>query len=298
VIPREYLRKIASPHYYHGRSVTKLVIHNLLQLISFYKTPGPKRKHLNGTRVLKNSKKGKVALILGSGPSLNNLNTNILSDYIDDVFVINSFNQLEVATKIKPAFYGLSDPAHFGTLSSEQTLELNAILDYVKDCKATLVLPHTAFLAKVFSSFNRIFFDDREKTFLNRNIGPLKPRSYGSTTIYKMLAMATFMGYEEIFVLGFDNTNFLNYRGRPDNLMQDVGGATAIRKIKIKSAFIGEYEKEFTSGMAGRMQSYAHLFGDLHKFKKFKVSNLDPYSLTDAFPKAVNHPLFTVKASE
>jgi hypothetical protein len=297
VIPREHLRKIASPHYYHGRSVTKLVLHNSLQLISFYKTPGPKRKHLKETRVLKNSKKGKVALILGSGPSLNNLNTNILGDYIDDVFVINSFNQLEVATKIKPAFYGLSDPAHFGSLSGEQAMELNAILDYIKDCEATLVLPHTAFFAKVFASFNRVFFDDREKTFLNRNIGPLKPRSYGSTTIYKMLAMATFMGYKEIFILGFDNTNFLNYRGRPDNLMQDVGGATAIRKIEKKSSFIGEYEKEFTSGMAGRMQSYAHLFGDLHKFKNFKVSNLDPHSLTDAFPKATNHPLFTVKAS-
>ncbi len=296
--PRNHLRKVASPHYYHGRSVTKLAIHNSLQLISFFRTPRPKRQQLEGTRALKNSKKGKVALILGSGPSLNNLNTNALGDYVDDVFVINSFNQLEVAARIKPAFYGLSDPAHFGTLSSEQTLELNAILDYVKDCEATLVLPHTAFLAKVFSSFNRVFFDDREKTFLNRNIGPLKPRSYGSTTIYKMLAMATFMGYEEIFVLGFDNTNFLNYRGRPDNLMQDVGGATAIRKIETKSAFIGEYEKEFTSGMAGRMQSYAHLFGDLHKFKKFKISNLDPYSLTDAFPKAINHPLFTVKAFE
>jgi hypothetical protein len=295
--PRAYLRKTASPHYYHGRSVTKLAIHNSLELVSFFKTPRPKPEQLEGTRVLKNSKKGSVALILGSGPSLNNLNTNVLDDYVDDVFVINSFNQLEVATRIKPAFYGLSDPAHFGTLSSEQAIELNATLDYINDCEATLVLPHTAFSAKVFASFNRIFFDDREKTFLNRNIGPLKPRSYGSTTIYKMLAMATFLGYAEIFVLGFDNTNFLNYRGRPDNLMQDIGGATAIRKLEIRSAFIGEYEKEFTSGMAGRMQSYAHLFGDLHKFKKFKISNLDPYSLTDAFPKVTNHPLFTVKTS-
>ncbi len=295
MIFRDHLRKIASPHYYHGRSITKLALHNAIELISFFKTPRPKREQLKRTRILKNSKKGKVALILGSGPSLDNLNTNLLGDYVDDVFVINSFNQLEVATRIKPAFYGLSDPAHFGILSVEQSLELNGILDYIKRCEATLVLPHTAFLAKIFTGFDRVFFDDREKTFLNRNIGPLKPRSYGSTTVYKMLAMATFMGYEEIFVLGFDNTNFLNYRGRPDNLMQDIGGATAIRKIKIKSTFIGEYEKEFTSGMAGRMQSYAHLFGDLHKFKKFKISNLDPYSLTDAFPKVTNHPLFTVK---
>lgn len=292
---RDYIRKIASPHYYHGRSVVKLVVHNSLQLISFFKTPGPKREHLNETCILENSKTGKVALILGSGPSLNNLNPELIDDYIDDVFVINSFNQLEVAARIKPAFYGLSDPAHFGILSNQQATELNEILDYAKACQATLVLPHTAYFATIFSNSPRVFFDDREKFFLNRNISPLKPRSYGSTTIYKMLAMAVFMGYEEIFILGFDNTNFLNYRGRPDNLMQDVGGATATRKVEVKSAFIGEYEKEFTSGMAGRMQSYAHLFGDLHKFKKYNVSNLDPHSLTDAFPKITNHPLFSLE---
>lgn len=293
--PRDYLRKIASPHYYHGRSVAKLAIHNSLQLISFFRTPAPKRGQLGNTRALKDSRIGKIALILGSGPSLDHLNIDVLGDYIDDVFVINSFNQLDVAMRIKPAFYGLSDPAHFGILSKEQDAELNSILNYVRTSNATLILPHTVYFAKVFTSFNRIFFDDRERTFLNKNIGPLKPRSYGSTTIYKMLAMATFMGYEEVFILGIDNTNFLNYRGRPDNLMEDIGAATASRKVETKSAFISGYEKEFTSGMAGRMQSYAHLFGDLHKFKKYKIRNLDPYSLTDAFSKVTNHPLFTIK---
>ena len=103
--------------------------------------------------------------------------------------------------------------------------------------------------------------------------------------------MAVFMGYEKIYLLGFDNSNFLNYRGRPDNLIQDLGGAIAERRFEKKSSFIGEYEKEFTSGMAGRMQSYAHLFGDLHKFNSGKIINLDPYSLTDAFPKTLDHPL-------
>lgn len=296
VITRAYLRKTASPHYYFGRSVTKLAIQNSLQLISFFRTPRPRKDSLEGTRVLKNSKTGKIALVLGNGPSLNNLNTNILEDYIDDVFVINSFNQLEVAKKIKPSFYGLSDPAHLGSITKEQSSELIEILNYVKDSEATLVLPHTAYFATAFNSASRIFFDDRERIFLNKNLSPLKPRSYGSTTIYKMLAMAVHMGYEKIFILGFDNTNFLNYRGRPDNLMQDIGGATAFRTQEKKSAFIGEYEKEFTSGVAGRMQSYAHLFGDLHKFNLYNITNLDPYSLTDAFPKVSNHPLIIIKA--
>lgn len=291
---REHVRKIASPHYYHGRSVFKLLLHNLLQIISFLRTPKPVKGSIDSTKLLRGSKKGKVALVLGSGPSLNSLNVEKVSEFIDDVFVINSFNQLEISEKIMPIFYGLSDPAHFGNLSGAQEQERKELLEYVKSVGATLVLPHNAFGTDLFNNLNKVYFDDRELTILNRNLSPVKPRAYGSTTIYKMLAMAVFLGYDEIFILGFDNTNFLNYRGRPDNLIHDLGGATATRKVNSKSSFIGEYEKEFTSGMAGRMQSYAHLFGDLHKFSSQNVTNLDPYSLTDAFRKAVNHPMVSI----
>lgn len=288
---REFLIKIANPHYYHGRSVLKLIVHNFLQFVGFLRTPRPKKGILDNTSKLHESKAGKVALVLGSGPSLNNLNLETLDCHIDDLFVINAFNQLKVSSKVKPTFYGLSDPAHFGLLAGEQALELRETLRYIKDSGATLVLPHTAHDNNVFGEFNRIYFDDRERVFFNKNLSPLKPRSYGSTTIYKMLALAVFMGYDKIYILGFDNTNFFNYRGRPDNLMQDLGGATADKNVEKKSSFIGDFEREFTSGMAGRMQSYAHLFGDLHKFNSCKIINLDPYSLTDAFPKVINHPL-------
>jgi len=291
IFSREFLRRVASPHYYHSRSSFKLAFHNLLQLIAYFKTPKPGKVTLKNTSSLRDSKAGKVALVLGSGPSLNALNVEVLDDHVDDVFVINAFNQLKVADRVKPAFYGLSDPAHFVAQAGAQALELTETLSYIKSVGATLVLPHTAYSSYAFADISKIYFDDRERMFLNNNLSPLKPRAYGSTTLYKMLAMAVFMGYEKIYLLGFDNSNFLNYRGRPDNLMQDLGGATADRKIEKKSSFIGEYEKEFTSGMAGRMQSYAHLFGDLHKFNSGKIFNLDSYSLTDAFPKAVNHPL-------
>lgn len=294
IFSREFLRKIASPHYYHGRSTFKLGIHNFLQLVGYLKTPKPRKMIIKNTSTFRNTKVGKVALVLGSGPSLNALNVEVLDHYVDDVFVINAFNQLKVADRVKPAFYGLSDPAHFVAQAGAQALELTETLSYIKSVGATLVLPHTAYSSHAFADISKIYFDDRERMFLNNSLSPLKPRSYGSTTIYKMLAMASFMGYEKIYLLGFDNSNFLNYRGRPDNLMQDLGGATADRKIEKKSSFIGEYEKEFTSGMAGRMQSYAHLFGDLHKFNSGKIFNLDPYSLTDAFPKEINHPLFLI----
>jgi hypothetical protein len=48
---------------------------------------------------------------------------------------------------------------------------------------------------------------------------------------------------------------------------------------------------EFKYGMAGRMESYALLFGDLFKFDRTKFIMLDKNSLIDAFEKLETHPM-------
>ena len=285
---RAKLRVLASPHYYHGRSSWLLFISNFLQLLGFLKTKKPHRNSFNDLRKLKNSKIGRTALVLASGPSVDGLNHDFLERFVDDVLVINGFNKLKIANKIKPVFYGLSDPAHLKDLSGDQKTEREELLAYVKKVGATLFLPHHAYKNKAFDEFKCIFFDDRELTFFNNSINPTKPRGYGSTTIYKMLALACFLNYDKIFIIGIDNTNFYNYRGTPDNRIVDIGLNTAESVTSARSTFISEYEAEFTSGMAGRMQSYSHLFGDLEKFPKGKIINLDPNSLIDVFPKLVD----------
>jgi hypothetical protein len=284
-------RTVASPHFYHKRSATLQLMQNLLQVVSFVRTPAPVRGCTKGMKTMKGSKSTKTALVLGSGPSADLLITSRVPEFIDDIFVINGFNNLTIAAEIIPSYYGLSDPAHFGPLESEQLDERNKILDYVKKCSATLVLPHTAFGSEVFKNHDKLFFDDRELTFFNNSISPIRPRGYGSTTIYKMLATACHFGYQKIYLLGVDNTNFLNYVGRVDNKLSDLGQNTANRKTHSKSSLIQEYEQEFTSGIAGRMQSYAHLFGDLFKFPSSQIINLHKKSLVDAFPKVDSHPL-------
>ena len=240
---------------------------------------------------MRGSKSTKTALVLGAGPSADLLVTSKIPEFVDDIFVINGFNSLTLAGEITPSYYGLSDPAHFGLLENRQLDERNEILDYVKKCGATLILPHTAFGSEVFDRHEKLFFDDRELTFFNNSTSPIRPRGYGSTTIYKMLAAACYFGYETIYILGVDNTNFLNYEGRIDNKLVDLGQNTANRKTHVKSSLIQDYELEFTSGIAGRMQSYAHLFGDLLKFPSSQIMNLHKKSLVDAFPKLESHPL-------
>jgi len=285
---RARLRVLASPHYYHRRSSWLLFVSNFLQFLGFLKTKRPDRNSLNELKKLKNSKIGRTALVLASGPSADGLNHDFLEHFVDDVLVINGFNKLKIAEKIKPVFYGLSDPAHLKDLSGKQESERQDLLTYVKKVGATLFLPHSAYESKFFNEFKCLFFDDRELTFFNNSINPTKPRGYGSTTIYKMLALACFLNYDKIYILGIDNTNFYNYRGTPDNRIIDVGLNTAESSDSSRSSFISEYETEFTSGIAGRMQSYSHLFGDLNKFPKNKIINLDPNSLLDVFPKLLD----------
>jgi hypothetical protein len=265
-----------------------LFISNILQFLGYLKTKRPHPSSLNELKKLKNSKTGKTALVLASGPSADGLNHEFLERFVDDVLVINGFNKLKIAEKIKPVFYGLSDPAHLKELSGKQAIERQELLSYVKKVGATLFLPHFAYRNQAFGEFKCLFFDDRELTFFNNSIDPTKPRGYGSTTIYKMLALACFLNYDKIYLLGIDNTNFYNYRGTPDNRILDIGLNTAESVDEIRSTFISDYETEFTSGIAGRMQSYSHLFGDLGKFPRDKIINLDPNSLIDVFPKSMD----------
>ena len=131
---RELIRRLASPHYYHGRSLTKLAIHNFFQIISFLKTPRPPAESLHPTFKLKNSKRGRTALVLAGGPSLDLLNTEVVVNFVDDVFVMNGFSQLEISKRISPSFYCLSDPAHFGQLNGIKEAERNQILNYAHSC--------------------------------------------------------------------------------------------------------------------------------------------------------------------
>ena len=89
-------------------------------------------------------------------------------------------------------------------------------------------------------------------------------------------------------MLGLDNTEFKSYVGSLDNKIY-VNNDSHYAKSSIELSTTNSPEG-FTSGMSGRMQSYALQFGDLHLFSKCNIINLDPKSLIDVFKKAESHP--------
>ncbi len=290
---RQYITKLSSPHYYHGTSAISLVAHNAIQKLGFFRRRGPSRKLLAPTKKMKNSKKGKTALVLGSGPSLNSLNPIEVRKYFDDVFVVNNYYLTEISKELAPDYYCLSDPNYFVEDKTNAIHNDHDLIKYMQDNNTVLLLSHFYRKSPGYNSLKTLFFDDREWRTRRKNISPLKPRGYSSITLYKAIAIACFFGYDTIYVLGLDNTEFKSYVGSKDNKIY-INNNTHYA-FSQKSLAITSTPEGYSSGIAGRMQSYALHFGDLTYFKNFRVINLDPLSLVDAFEKIESHPVIYPK---
>jgi hypothetical protein len=98
------------------------------------------------------------------------------------------------------------------------------------------------------------------------------------------LGFALYLGYERIYILGMDNSEFLNYRSDPDNRLLHYN-SHAYQNPDLAY----DMSNHYLDGMASALTSLSHNFGDLVKFKG-SIANLDGQSLTTRFPKEADHP--------
>ena len=268
---------------YPRRSPLLLTLFNLQELWRYLRDTRPTKEILHPTKAAKSSKSGRQALILGNGPSLNRLNSQAVNTSKPDVWVVNSFYNAKCADAISVTHYVISDRTHF-TSETHYSKIINFI---IKQEDITLVLPHWApkeFPDHQLFQFKHLFFDDRQKAAWSRNTSPIKPRGYLSLTLYKALAFANFLGYEEILVLGMDNTEFVGYGSNVNNEFIFNGNHAFVDPKSIRNL-----SQDFLDGPAGAFIDIAHSLADLYRFNG-PIKNLDPESLTTAFPKLVNHP--------
>lgn len=272
---------------YPRRSVLALLLINIQEIHRFVFDVKPSRLQIKETKSLFNSKVQRKALILGNGPSINKLNRSIVKMDNPDIWVVNNFYRLKWARELDITHYVLTDPAHILLNGDGRNKELEDILDFVIEKSATLILPHWAFemtmLQKKLPRIQTYYLDDRQLSAWSSNTSPIKPRGYLTITLYKALGFAIYLGYEEISILGMDNTLFKTHFSDAQNRVGQFGDYAYEDNGRI-----WDYTDSFLDGMAGAFTMYSHLFGDLAKFKG-PIQNLDPESLTTAFPKTTNH---------
>jgi hypothetical protein len=280
-------RIILGENPYPRRSVLALTLINLQEIYRFVFDVKPSRLQMQETKSLRYSEVGRKALILGNGPSINRLNrTNVKTDN-PDIWVVNNFYRLEWARELDVTHYVLTDPAHILLDSNGKNEQLEDILDFVREKSANLILPHWAFeitiLKKKLIGIQTNYLDDRQLSAWSSNTSPVKPRGYLTLTLYKALGFAIYLGYEEISILGMDNTLFKTHVSDAQNRVRQFGDYAYEDDGRV-----WDYTDTFLDGMAGAFTMYSHLFGDLSKFKG-PIQNLDPQSLTTAFPKTSTH---------
>ena len=275
--------RLESTHYYYGDSVGKLLLHKLAVFLKYLREDRPNAEHLRELKSRRNSMRGKEALVLGNGPSLQMLNENVAMSGKYDIFVVNSFNKMSTSEKLIPDYYVLSDPESF----REQSLK--SLIPYLVNNEIQLCAPVKYGSSLKLDFEGMLLFDDREKRLFSRNTDPTKPRAYISVTLYKALAIAEYLGYEKIFILGLDNSEFATYRGDIHNRITNFGNYTQFSGNQNFTPF--SMKDILVSGIAGRMFSYGRLFADLSFFNRGRIFNLNQHSLVDVFQKIEFHEL-------
>ena len=248
---------------------------------------------------IRQTKKGKRALVLGNGPSLGYLSEEQFREFQKgdgEVFAVNYWSSTHLAGVV-PDYLVISDGGtlidHNSTLGmkiapeyQQKNLLLFEFLNKFEQVKIVCPLVRVRELSKLFCSERITGFVDHEMRAISSNIDPRYPRGYLSMTLLKALAISIHMGYDKVFILGMDNSY-------PRDIFCDSTNTIfRLERHAGESDTIFDQSAYYPS-MDVWAQDLFDLFNDLHRcFKGHQVLNLDPFSLTDVFRKIEHLGLF------
>jgi hypothetical protein len=252
---------------------------------------------------LQGKRKGKIAFVLASGPSINKLDPEKVKKFCiehnAEIFCINYFVNSAFAEITQADYWLISDPRHFDVTIQDTAKAYSNLARVIR--KGVFAADSHSHLAKANTHLPIIPFNDYETSgIFSKNTNPCYPRSYVTMSAYKALAVATFMGYDKVYICGFDNTyirdlgcdeNNTLYRRINHFYTNPTVNADPLN-YRDYNMGLGANEKPRLRTVAEELLAYSRLFSDLNRFKKFPVFNLDGDSLTDAFPKDLSLDIY------
>ncbi len=246
------------------------------------------RKALSSLKKLRGSRRGQRALVLGNGPSINKLDTEkaqALRVSGLEIIVVNWFPLSKLERELTPDILVLSDPLM--TPDKRHDHRVEELWEYIR-CHQNLriAVPTTwsKHLKMVGIETSRvIYFNDLPLEGFGKGTDPTKARHYLSMTAYKAVAIAIYLGYKEIGVLGVDNTMFFGLSVGDDNqlVLADHHFYSKQREDQNMSAF-------YPNGVADYFYDLSNCFLDLRRYfgASTNVFHLDKESIVDAFIKS------------
>jgi hypothetical protein len=238
-------------------------------------------------RALRGTARGRNAFVFANGPSVQLLDPVKVKNTGFDIFATNGFLWSEFSRVAVPTHYVLSDPACFSLQPekmSEEQREISRLyvplLEKIHASGMTLFMPMEQW-SVLRGTGKAVGFCDIENEFSDNAADVTRPRGYWPLTAYKALAVANYLGYDKVYICGFDNDYFLRLEVDAQNRLYygdkhffDAGKKRDAAKYS-DCAGVGEYlyEQHF-------------VFTQLAKFPASRVVNLDKQSLATCFPKS------------
>lgn len=243
------------------------------------------RKLLKNLKNLEGTKKGKIALLVANGPSCNKVNWQAVSQSQSrkelEILGLNDSILLSENSLVGLDYLLKSDPLD----KSELFMNYKSLISRNPNNSETKLItplnwhaPNSIICCKLSKCLH---FFDSGRNHLRSGTSPVHMRTYPPMGSFKLLAVARFLGYDKIFVIGLDNTFFKNVN--IDEEFRIVQGS-----IHYKSNYQNSHvmSHHFPNGIADYFHFVSQNFLTLRKyFNSDLYINLDRDSLNDTFKK-------------
>lgn len=255
---------------------------------------------LSGTKSKRGYYQGRTALVVGNGPSANDMNWEVVESLRVKgellLFLVNYSLNDKTLGKIGCDYLVLSDPQSHPREQIDRTVELWKNISQIPGIK--LITPIAWHLSSELLKCRHgecLHFSDLSLESFSSSVSPLRARGYPSMTAYKALAFADFLGFDLIYVVGVDNSMFRSIKVDSQNRIQqlphyfsDNYGPTV------------DVSNRYPSGISDYFYELSVLFSSLHRcFGAKNIVNLGLESEVDAFPKiAFDAPGFNLLKSK
>ena len=245
---------------------------------------------------LRDKYRGKRCFILGNGESLRQKNLALLKDEV--VFVTNGFYKCEACAEVEPNYYLLVDDAFFkGKLGHDLLAGIECLKEY--EHKPEFIVPYSMVpVIQEDYKWNRwtnVYYIDAGMSFhkgYNKQWDMTQIVAAPQCVVQVAMLAATFMGFEEIYLLGVEQTNIFD----TINMYLGIG----------PSNYVYAEEKSSDSWMQLRtlhtldeqLRGYARIFELYKEIYRYcrnmgvEIYNCTPESLIDSIPKKEYESLF------
>lgn len=229
------------------------------------------KKLLSKNEAFRDVHKGERCFILGTGPSLGNLNgkqVRLLKNEV--VFAVNSIYKSEVVSEITPKYYCLIDNNYWNVTSYAFEEIYNrysqAPPTFITDVRATPFIPESS---------ERILLHPKHYPINNIRVDLTSNLSITMNVVSSSILAALYMGFKEIYLLGCDYNSFCS--SNHGHCYDDSKEITELPQYNLSF-----YLK------------YYHLTTEFHYLiarhavdNDVKIMNLCADSLLDAYPRAL-----------